>query len=247
MNVVFTLPDIDSWTIEQIYENFGKPRTDTVSRLDDQPLDPAVPPYTVELVYFFRPTRMRLTKQIKIMDFGEASFSNEERVKSNTPMLLRPPEAFFNESIGMPADIWALACAIFDLFGKRSLFESFIPDKDSVLLEMIETLGMLPDRWWRRWKTRRRYLLDDGAWNPKTMILDEEFKPLALRIKRMRLTRKGCIDEGSEQLDGEALVGLHNLLTSLLRYEPSQRLTTKEVLKSNWVQQLLLEDIKSID
>ena len=246
MNVAFTLPDIDFWTIEQIHENFGKPRTDTVSPFEDQPLGPELPPYTVESAYFFRPTRMRLTKQIKIMDFGEASFSNEERVKSNTPMLVRPPEAFFNENIGMPADIWAFTSAIFDLFGKRTLFESFISDKDSILLEMIETLGMLPVRWWSRWETRRQYLLNDGAWNPKTMILEEKFKPLALRIQRIRLTRKDCIDEGSEQLEGEALVGLHNLC-SLLRYELSQRLTIKEVLKSNWVQQLLLEDIKNVD
>ena len=120
-----------------------------ISRLDDQPLSQEVPPYTVEPAYFWSSHQATLEKRIKIIDFGEASFSNEERKKLHTPMPFRAPEPFFDEGVGLPSDIWALACTIFDIFGKRSLFEAFIPDKDSMILEMNSTLGMLPDRWWR--------------------------------------------------------------------------------------------------
>ena len=108
-HVSFQLPGIDSWTIEQIYERFDEPRTAWILRLDDQPLDLEVPPYTVESAYF-SPDRKRPMKKIKIIDFGEASFSSEARVKSNTKWRLRPPETM---SIGLPADIWFLACIVF--------------------------------------------------------------------------------------------------------------------------------------
>lgn len=251
-NISFKLPDIDAWTIERIHESLGKPRTNPVLHLDDQSLGPEVPPYTVESAQFSCPHLLSqyeegLTRQIRIMDFEEASFSNEERAKSHTPNLLRSPEAFFGESIGLPADIWAAACTIFDIFGKRTLFEPFIISKDEVLLEMNSTLGMLPDRWWRSWESRRPYLLDDGSWNPHSMAKDPEIKPLALRIKQMRLGQKDQLEKGSEQLSAEDLAGLQKLLASLLRYEPSERLTAKETLKSDWVQHLLLDSMKCID
>lgn len=86
-----------------------------------------------------------MTKQIKIIDFGESSFSNEERKNLNTPLSFRAPESYFSESIGPPADIWAFACTIFEVFGMYPLFEEFMYYKDSILLEMIETLGILPE------------------------------------------------------------------------------------------------------
>lgn len=68
-----------AWTIERIHESLGKPRTSSVSRLDDQSLSPETPPYTVESTHFscphFRSQHEKgLTRQLKIMDFEEASF-----------------------------------------------------------------------------------------------------------------------------------------------------------------------------
>jgi serine/threonine-protein kinase SRPK3 len=142
---------------------------DTISSLDDQPLGPEVPPYTVEPAYFQNPGYETLEKQIKIIEFGEASFSNEERKTLHMPMPLRAPDSFFNERIGLPADIWALVCTIFDIFGERSLFDTFMPDRDSVLLEMVSTLGLLPNRWWVKWEIRSRYFSSGGA--PNTNIM----------------------------------------------------------------------------
>lgn len=258
MNIAFKLPNMDVWPIERIYEHFAEPRTETVSRHDHQPLGPEVPPYTVEPGYFLspdkrglrkqiNPDKTGLKKQIKIMDFGEASFSNEQRVKLYTPISLRAPEAYFSESIGFPADVWAFACTIFDIFGKRPLFESFMRHKDNILVDMVSTLGMLPDRWWRNWEVRKYYLLDDGSLNPHTMVLGKEIKPLALRIQTMRHSREGQLVEGSGQLNAEDLAGLQSLLASSLRYEPSERLTVEEIVKSEWIQHLLLENKKYDD
>ncbi len=240
-NIAFQLPNLDFWAIEQIHEHFGKPNINMVGRLDDQPLGPEVPPYTVEPAYFWSAEKEGPKQQIKIIDFGEATLSTEERKKLRTPMLLQPPESFFGESVELSADIWAFACTVFDIFGKRSLFEAFMPDKDSVLLEMISTLGMLPDRWWRKWDNRSQYFFTDGTQNTTTMTQTQEPRPLALRIEQMRLGQGGQLGEAPEQLNAEDLAGLQKLLTSMLRYEPVERATTEEVVKSEWLQQLLQE------
>lgn len=247
---------MDAWPIERIHEHFAEPWTEMVSRCDHQPLGPEVPPYTVVPGYFLTPDERGLRKQIssdktslreqiKILDFGEASFSNEHRMELNTPVAFRSPEAFFNESIGFPADIWAFACTIFAIFGQRPLFESFMRCKDDVLVDMVTTLGMLPDQWWTNWEARRYYLLDDGSMNPNTMVTGEEIEPLALRIQTMRHRRRDLLVEGVGQLNAEDLAGLQNLLASSMRYEPSERLTVEEIVKSEWMQHLLLENKKS--
>lgn len=242
-NISFELPYLDSWTIEQIHERFGEPSMNTVSRLDDQPLGPEIPPYTVEPVYFWSPGHETPDAQIKIIDFGEASSSNDEREKLHTPMPLRAPESFFNERIGLPADIWALACTIFDIFGERSLFDTFMPDKDSVLLEMVCTLGMLPNRWWGQWENRSRYFSSGRV--PNTDIMPnyaEEAKPLAVRIQQVRLGHKEKSVEAFKHLNAEDLAGLLKLLSSMLRYEPLERAPAEQCEKLDWIQQLLEEE-----
>ncbi len=244
-NISFTLPHLDSWPIEKIHESFGEPITNTVSRLDDQPLGPEVPSYTVESAYFWSPDQDALEKQIMIIDFGEASFSTEERKKLHTLMPLRAPESFFGEEIGLPVDIWALACTIYDIFGKRSPFDTFMPDRDSVVLEMVSTLGMLPDRWWGKWENRSRYFLSDHT--PNTDIImnyTEEAKPLAVRIEQTRFGRGEQSKETLEKLNTQDLAGLRKLLASMLRYEPSERATAEECVKLEWVQQLLREEVR---
>lgn len=57
----------------------------------------------------------------------------------------------------------------------------------------------------------------------------------------MRLTRRGNSLEGSEQLTVNDLAGLKNLLALTLDYEPSERATADEIVKLDWVQQLLRE------
>lgn len=238
-NISFQIPSLDSWTVEQIYKLFKEPRMKSVSRLDDQPLGSEVPPYTVEAAWPWNPRIEGLSDQVKIIDFGEAFFSEEEeRKESNVPMLLQPPESLFHEGIGLPADIWALACTIFEVFGKRSLFEGFMPDPDAVILEMISTLGMLPDRWWSKWRNRSLYLLDDGTRKANSISSPfDEPRPLALRVQKMRLNCNEQFVEDSEQLTAEGAAGLHKVLASLLRYEESERATAEEVV--NLIQRLL--------
>jgi len=253
-NISFQFPNMDSWTIEQVHERFGEPRTNQVFRLDDQPLGSEVPSYTVERAYLRGSREEDLPRKIKIIDFGEASFSVEQRTELGTPDSFRPPELFFDENITLPADIWAMACIIFEAFGKRPLFEHppiFRASKEEVLSEMVDVLGMLPEKWWRKWENRSRYFDSDGTWTPY-MSFRGDPRPLPERLLQMRNSRiwrghfiipdtKGAVKQDPEQMNREDAVGLMKLLMSMLEYEPSKRATAEEVVNSEWIQRLLRE------
>ena len=254
-NIASHIPNLDSWTVEQIYECLGKPSKATILRLDNQPLGPEAPPYSVEPACFWSLGEETLTKQIRIIDFGEASFSSEDRKKLHTPMPFRAPESFFGENVGTPADIWAFACTIFDLFGKAALFEAFMPDKDRIIAEMVSTLGPLPERWWEKWENRGIYFSRDGARRMDSVMYDfQEPKPLALRIREIRPDGGGGDgghgedhSEGAttEHLSNEDLAGLQRLLATTLKYCPAERATAEDVVNFEWIQQQFTAGRKS--
>ncbi|MCJ1250219.1 hypothetical protein MMC30_007445 [Trapelia coarctata] len=242
-NIAFQFPNIDSWTIEQVHEYFGEPGIEGISRYGRQPLGPEVPPHSVYPAYLGSPGEEGLTKKIKIIDFGEASFAEKPQKELATMIQLQPPETLFNQSVGLPADIWALGCTMFEIFGKTALFadaDHFIPSKHDVLLEMVDTLGMLPDRWWKEWDIGHHFFFNDGTRTSHSSYLGEP-RSLLDRVSHMRRNCYGAKKEDPEQMSSEDAAGLLKLLISMLEYEPSKRATAEEVVKSEWVQRLLRE------
>lgn len=239
-NVASQIPNIDSWTAEKIYENFGEPEKSEISRRDNEPLGPEAPPYAVPPAYFWSIGEEGLTKQIKIIDFGEASFSQYERRKLHTPLPFRAPESFFGELIGPAADVWAFGCIVFNVFGNGHLFNGFMPSKDTILVEMVDSLGILPPQWWEKWEGRSYYFSSDRT--PKAGITAHDSgpsKPLALRIQEMRSSgdqMKGAL----RPFKPNEIINLQNLLAATLKYLPSERVTADDVSKMEWIQELFL-------
>ena len=235
--MVSQIPNIDSWTAEEFYQNFGEPEKSWISRCDDKPLGLETPPYAVPPAYFWSIGEENLTKQIKIIDFGEASFSQDERKELHTPMPFRAPESFFGESIGPAADIWAFGCTVFDIFADLHLFDDFRLSKDILLVKMVGSLGILPPQWWEKWESRSLYFSSDGALKNGITAYDlGSPKPLALRIQEKR--------SGGDQSEGalrpfkpHEILNLQQLLAASLNYLPSKRPTADYISKLKWIQE----------
>lgn len=240
-NVTSHLPNMNLWTVDQLYENLGKPERCPISRCDGQPLGPEAPPYTVLPAQFWRLGKETMTTQIKIIDFGEASFLPHDRKELNTPLPFRAPESFFGGSLGPAADVWAFGCMVFNLFGQGQLFDAFVPSQDLILAEMVGALGTLPSQWWDRWGKRDLFFPSDGLPNTGDAPWHaEELKPLAMRIQEITLDREHGSEEKPGAFTPEELTNLQNLLTMVLRYIPSERATVEEILKLEWINQYVL-------
>lgn len=208
-----------------------------MQRLDGHPAGPEAPNYCVPPARTFQPCgEVNDDVQVVIADFGEAFFPAEPPTQLHTPILLLPPEFLFNERLGPPIDVWTLGCTLYNLLGKRSLFEGFMPDEDHAIAEMISTLGNLPSRWWDRWQKKEDFFLEDGTWDPDTHRAHAPWsRPLRERMGLMG--REG-------EFSPEEMASLEKMLRAMLAYEPGERITTKDVVKSEWMRKWGLPAIK---
>jgi len=150
---------------------------------------------------------------------------------NSTHRLVKPLEPMFGYPITFAVDIWTLGLTVFEILGRGALFERFFPDEDTVLLEAISTLGPLPPKWWQAWPNRSTFFKDDGSFQEGLEILTNP-RPLAERLRRSlgRETDTAAYGFGESEMGS-----LEELLMSMLRYEPQDRVTVDDALNSGWV------------
>jgi hypothetical protein len=98
-NIAFALPGFDHWAVNDVQDQFGEPDKWPVRRFNGEPIGPEVPPYTVTSAYFWRLGNEKITKDVRIIDFGEASSISEPRTKLHIPMAFCAPAALFDEDV----------------------------------------------------------------------------------------------------------------------------------------------------
>lgn len=231
-NILFTLPHIDSLSVDEIYQQFQTPRETKVHRVDGAPLGAEAPPTSVMPAQTLLSCDKVKDPRISIADFGESWLSKEmpPRQDLNTPVVYLPPESTFaKDSIGFPADVWTLACSIYEIMGERVLFEGFFPDRDDIIAEMVSCLGPLPQHWWDAWDRRGDFFLEDGSWRTDMeRCHDSKSRPLAYRIQ-------GMGRESDPGFCAEEAKSLEEMLRSMFEYEPAKRASVKDVAESDWM------------
>ncbi|KAH8783729.1 kinase domain-containing protein [Hyaloscypha finlandica] len=247
-NVILALPDISSLTVEDLNAQFGEPQKEPVIRLDDKPISHHVPPYVMRGAWLGKPCEHVTLSDARVLvtDFGESwQPSSRPCYHLRIPMLYRSPEALFAEKegtpIGLAADVWALACVIYDLFAKGTLFECFVPDADDVFAENISLLGKPPQRWWDMWEAKGDFFNENGEWNIKSKrVSDGKYMSMKTRMGYIAEDREGSIT-------GEELEDLTGLLEQMLRWLPDDRATAEELTNGRWMQKWGLPALESIE
>jgi serine/threonine-protein kinase SRPK3 len=233
-NMLFKLGNLDHLSVDEIYERFGEPYKEIIKRVDGTLPGPQAPSYSVSvrpLVIYGDETS---DPRIMIADFSESWLSDTAtRETLNIPIAYMAPEATFSKAqIGKPVDVWSLACTVYEILGQRPLFQrSYFFDRDSVISEMVNTLGMLPKQWWEQWEARGDFFDDDGTWNPcedRDCGVDTEPQPLLERIEKNG--RKDDSEFGMEEM-----VELEKMLRTMLVYDPTERATMEQVAESDWM------------
>ncbi|KAH7414289.1 kinase-like domain-containing protein [Phaeosphaeria sp. MPI-PUGE-AT-0046c] len=233
-NILLRLPNsIDNLTSDQLYEKYGHPKLELITRTDGQPLDPWVPTHGVVAIWLGEASDSisLADSPIFLTDFGESFQPAVEARQTHTPLLLRAPELLLEPTlpVSFPAEIWSLACAVFFIIGQRPLFESWFPTEDVFLREHVDTLGQFPQDLWARWINRNEAFDDqlqrvDGQ---SRRLLEER---LEYSIQEPRRDHK--MEEMSEKEKQDFLV----LMRSMLSFRPEDRPSAQEVLRSEWMQ-----------
>ena len=231
-NILFQIPNFNSWTIDEVYKNFDKSQKKLNERVDNGPLGSEVPLYSIYRANIVIPAHQVKDHKVKISDFGEAFLSNHRPKTLHTSMLWLPPEYFFREEVEPPVDIWTLAITLYEILDERPLFEMFYPNEDEIFGEMVSTLGKLPSRWRHQWPNRPYYFLKDGSSTSKPADrISVSTRPLIQRLWDMG---RGETPERCE-LSCEEIESLKELFAAMFRYEPSERITADEAICSDYM------------
>ncbi|KAI6410375.1 hypothetical protein MCOR23_000537 [Pyricularia oryzae] len=237
-NILLKLPEsLDRMPINKLYEQYGEPNREPVVRLDDPtaPKDPGIPSYVVPPVWLGVSSDDVTPEIAKLLltDFGVAFRPDEaSRFKSNAPITIRPPEAFFEPTkpLTFGSDIWSLGCVIFELFAHRTLIDGyFLPTQDYITAQQVQLQGPMPPEWWRAWDERPEWYDEAG----RSLSPESSLWPWERRFDQW--VQDPRLREGMELVSKNEMEALLVLLKWMLAWKPSQRPDITQVLAADWM------------
>ena len=160
--------NVAKWLDQELYFNFGQPKTEDIITSDYSPPGPHTPSQLIAPINNAHFTNSAfLQENIVLIDFGQSFpfHSPPTDYEPATAPEYMSLEAHFKGRIGPPADVWSLACMIFQICAGFPLFESYLGGMQSVLKEIVVTLRKMPDLWWGVFKNH--HLWFDKKGNPK--------------------------------------------------------------------------------
>ncbi|KAK5651367.1 hypothetical protein OQA88_12600 [Cercophora sp. LCS_1] len=241
-NCMLQLPrSLNNLSVEQLYAKFGAPEREPVVRSDGKPTSSAsgVPPYVVKPLWLGVPSDELTLSEAKLLlaDFGVAFRpSDKSRFQSYTPLVLRPPEAFFEPTapLSFASDIWSLGCSIFELLGHRSLIDGIIAPQDEITAQQVHLQGRLPPEWWEKWELRAKWFDETG----KPLSNERGIWSWDRRFDEWINGLRPSCDAGVVNDDEKAV--LLELLRWMLAWRPSERPSAGDVLETAWMKQWAL-------
>lgn len=169
-----------------------------------------------------RPIRIIEDARVRLIDLGSATFDHEHHSTIVSTRHYRAPEVILELGWSQPCDVWSIGCILFELYLGITLFQTHDNREHLAMMERI--LGTLPYRMCRKSKTKYFYhgRLD---WNEKTQAgqyVRDNCKPLSRYMK------------SNDPEDVE----LFDIISEMLTYEPSQRITLSSALDHRYFKRL---------
>ncbi|XP_067665317.1 dual specificity protein kinase CLK2-like isoform X1 [Haliotis asinina] len=173
-----------------------------------------------------RDERRVKSTDIRLIDFGSATFDHEHHSTIVSTRHYRAPEVILELGWSQPCDVWSIGCIMFELYTGYTLFQTHDNKEHLAMMERI--LGSLPYRMAK--KTKTNYFWHGRLdWDPTTSAgryVRENCKPLY----------HGLRDKGVDDIQ------LFDLIEKMLDYMPEQRTTLKEALKHPYFKPYYRED-----
>uniref|UniRef100_A0A069DUK6 Putative lammer dual specificity kinase n=1 Tax=Panstrongylus megistus TaxID=65343 RepID=A0A069DUK6_9HEMI len=153
--------------------------------------------------------------EVRLIDFGSATFDHEHHSTIVSTRHYRAPEVILELGWAQPCDVWSIGCIMFELYLGITLFQTHDNREHLAMMERI--LGTIPYRMARKTKTKYFYhgKLD---WDEKSSA--------------GRYVRDNCKPLHRYQTsDDEDHRQLFDLITRMLEYDPTERISLGEALR----------------
>ncbi|XP_074655990.1 serine/threonine-protein kinase Doa-like isoform X3 [Tubulanus polymorphus] len=152
---------------------------------------------------------------IRLIDFGSATFDHEHHSTIVSTRHYRAPEVILELGWSQPCDTWSIGCIIFELYTGYTLFQTHDNLEHLAMMERI--LGSIPYRMAKKSKTGYYWhgRLDWDATTTAGRYVRENCKPFYRYMMN----------------DSKEHRNLFDLIEKMLEYDPSQRLSLDESLQ----------------
>lgn len=162
-----------------------------------------------------REIRRVKSTDIRLIDFGSATFDHEHHSTIVSTRHYRAPEVILELGWAQPCDVWSIGCIMFELYLGITLFQTHDNREHLAMMERI--LGTIPYRMARKTKTKYFYhgKLD---WDDKSSAgryVRDHCKPL----------HRYVMSETPDHLQ------LFDLIRKMLDYDPATRITLDQALR----------------
>jgi serine/threonine-protein kinase SRPK3 len=177
-----------------------------------------------EAVLSYKELLESIPKECKVIDLGNACWTYKKFTSDIQTRQYRCPEVILGASYSTPADIWSLACIIFELVTGDYLFEpksskNYSRDEDHLAL-FQEALGKIPKRVSLKGKYARDFFNRNGELRHIKKL--QHWPLLDVLIEKY-------------DLDPKEAESLASFLLQGLEYESEKRATAREMLKHPWL------------
>ncbi|RAH73264.1 putative protein kinase (Lkh1) [Aspergillus aculeatinus CBS 121060] len=187
-----------------------------------------------------RQRRVLLDSEIRLIDFGSATFDDEYHSSVVSTRHYRAPEIILNLGWSFPCDIWSIGCILVEFFTGDALFQTH---------DNLEHLAMMEAVIGERIDTRLVRQVMQGGRSGSQNQAAKYFCRLRLEYPNDQTTRASrkyvrAMKQLIEFIPSNTK--FHRLFLDLLQkifvYDPKNRITAKEALKHPWFKESLVDD-----
>ncbi|XP_053677927.1 serine/threonine-protein kinase Doa [Anopheles nili] len=152
---------------------------------------------------------------IRLIDFGSATFDDEHHSTIVSTRHYRAPEVILELGWSQPCDVWSIGCIMFELYQGVTLFPTHDNREHLAMMERI--LGTIPYRMARKTSTKyfRYGKLDWDERSSAGRYVRDHCKPL-----------HRCVI-----IDKPDHLQLFDLIRKMLEYDPTKRITLDKALR----------------
>ncbi|MCO5585838.1 hypothetical protein L7F22_039771 [Adiantum nelumboides] len=162
------------------------------------------------------------SSQIKLIDFGSATFESRHHCSIVSTRHYRAPEVILGLGWSYPCDMWSIGCILVELCTGKALFQTHENLEHLAMMERV--LGPIPQHLSKRVDRKsEKYFTHRGALNWPDGAISRD----SIRAVRCMTRLRNIVMQSVDHSAGLLI----DLLQGLLKFDPSERLTAKEALR----------------
>lgn len=225
-NVLFEMKILHTWSETELYENLGHPNMSAVRLVSGAIPGPYAPRNVIDSIQYSNIDENGLTGRIQIIDFGVSFFTNDPPIGFlGTPVAYIAPEIQFGWTASTASDVWTLGCLIFELQASRPMIIAIFGSIIEALGGIVRVLDPLPKDW--RPFYFDKSIIPEFETGKKSPWFDRRDYDWGFSLEDM-------IGNIRPNFTAEQTADFLVLLRAIFEYQPSDRLSAKQIAEHPW-------------